>query len=357
MYTQCLSNSYRIHLSPGSRRNSARINAARKRASGSLSSTSSASTESGTPRHSWTPPLDHGCVYPPPPDSPPPLTQATLPSTSTHRHSRMDSASSRVSATPSPSYSSDSRHTLPTMSSSQLSFPVLNYNYRGGTTSYHDQTLSNQYGTFVNNPSPVSGTSQNDSLNAVGGSNFSYSHSSYTYDNHSQQHSRSTSPSAVMPSRLSISHINNSQYPSHGPPSSPSVSSSTSAQSGPPTPSYAYTYNTDQYTHPHAMVASQPTAHNTQIHSSSHLFQDNYTPNGVVTHPPRYSPPLTLAPIQDERYIRRLENPRHLQSYNSAHYLPQPQPVHDYSPYHHPMGLGHGAWKTEALRKGLVNVL
>jgi zinc finger protein CreA/MIG len=264
----------------------------------------------------------------------------------------MDHISERVSATSSPStsYSSDIHHILPAVSSSELSLPAsapLDYNYRSGTTSYPP---ANPYSTFVNNAT-ISGPSQNGSHNAVGSTNFTYSHSYPNYGGHSQQHSRSTSPSsATMPSRHSLSHISNSHYASSaGPPSPTSVSSHTS-HSGPPTPTYSFSYG--DYTHPHStMVASQPPVHNGQI-SQSHLFQNAYTPNGVIAHSPRYSPPLTLAPIQDERYIRRLGIPRHSQSHNPP-YLHHSQPLHAYSPYHHSIGLGHGVWKSEAMRKGV----
>jgi zinc finger protein CreA/MIG len=345
--TKSLSNSYRIHLSPGSRRNSSRTSATRKRVSATSPITPN-DAESAVPPHSGSPPLVQGRVYAhhSTPDTTPPLTQATLPSASTLLHPRIDPISERVSATSSPStsYSSDIHHILPAVSSSELSLPAsapLDYNYRSGTTSYQP---ANPYSTFVNN-APISGFSQNGSHNAVGSTNFTYSHSYPTYGGHSQQHTRSTSPSASMSSRHSLSHISNPHYASsNGPPSPTSVSSHTS-HSGPPTPTYSFSYG--NYTHPPStMVASQPTVHNGQM-SQSHLFQNAYTPNGIIAHSPRYSPPLTLAPIQDERYVRRLGIPRHSQSHNSS-YL-----HHVYSPYHHSMGLGHGIWKTEAMRKGV----
>ena len=60
------------------------------------------------------------------------------------------------------------------------------------------------------------------------------------------------------------------------------------------------------------------------------------------------SPPPTLAPIQDERLIRRDVERGH--GGGSPH-IYQPQPMPEYQ-YH--SGLGHGAWKTEGgLRKGI----
>ena len=332
--------SYRIHLSPSSRRNSVRTNTPRKSAS---ASSSSRSPESVTPQYPGTPPVDQGRVY----DSTPPLTQATLPSANTLLNS---SISGRISPSsrPSTSYSPNPHHTLPALSAPGLSLPVStpsNYNYRTGTPSYHDQSLANPYPTYANT---ATGASQNCSHNAVGSSNFTYSHSHSNYGGHSQQNSRPASPSATMHSRHSLSHISHSRYPSsHRPPSPILVSSHTSAHSGPPTPTYPVSYaDTHTYSQPHsAMVTSQPAVHNTQMQSQSYLFQSGYSPNTVIAHSPRYLPPLTLAPIQDERYTRRLETPRA--------YLHHSQPHAGYSQYHHSMGIGHSSWKAESMRKGV----
>jgi hypothetical protein len=79
-------------------------------------------------------------------------------------------------SSPGSSYSSDAITScvLPTQ---ELSLPIsmpLNYNYWSGTTSYHDQTPLNPYGTFLNNEA-VSGTTQNGTHNASRGSSFTYS--------------------------------------------------------------------------------------------------------------------------------------------------------------------------------------
>ena len=60
--------------------------------------------------------------------------------------------------------------------------------------------------------------------------------------------------------------------------------------------------STNTYSHSHSdceIATSHPTVpHNNELHS---LFQSNFAPNAVATHSPRHLPPLTLAPIQDER--------------------------------------------------------
>jgi zinc finger protein CreA/MIG len=336
LYTKCISTSYRIHLSPGSRRNAARTKAPRKRASPSASP---ANPESAASQNLQTPHIEEGRIIAHhfSPNSTPPLIQATLPSASTLPHPRISSSSS-----PSTSYSPNTHHILPAVSSSDLSLPVsspLSYSHRSGTTY---QSPVNPYSTFVNDTR----VSQISSRNAVGTGNFTYSHSHSNYGDHSQQHSRSTSPSVAMPSRHSPSHISKPRYLlSHGPPSPISVSSHTSAHSGPPTPTHHFSYaDTHTYSHPHnAMASNQPTVNNNQIHNQSHLFQDVYTPNVIA---PRYLPPLTLAPIQDERYTRRLETPRYSQTHNSP-YLHHTQPL---AGFHHSIGLV--GWKSEAMRKG-----
>ena len=324
-----MSISYRIHLSPGSRRNSARIKAPRKPASASASPRTPAPT----------PHVEEGRViahlYHFSPDSTPPLIQVTLPSASTHPHSRIS-----PSSTPSSSYSPNTHHILPSVSSQELSLPVsspLSYNHRTGTAY---QSPANSHRSSLNDPT---------GYNAVDTGNPTYSHSHSNYGDQSQQHSRSTSPSPTMPSRRSLSHISNPRYPSsHGLASPISVSSHTSAHSGPPTPTYHFYPDTHTYSHPHSTAVSiQPAANNSQIHSQSYLFQNVYTPNVIA---PRYLPPLTLAPIQDERYTRRLETPRYSQAHNSP-YLHHSQPL---TGYHHLVG--HSTWKSD-MRKGVGAVI
>jgi hypothetical protein len=291
--TNILLVSYRIHLSPGSRRNSVRITIPRQCPT---SSRAPANTEYATRQHLGTPPVEQGHIYAHHsqlPGSTPPLTQATLSSASTPLHP----VSGRVSTTSSPStlYSLDTHHILPAVSSPETALPVsppLNYDHR---MIYQDQQ-PNSYGTFVNN-------SSQDKLHNTFPSSQLHSHCG----GHSQLPSRSTSSTAAMPSRHSLSHINNPHYPSsHGPPSpSPtSVSSHTSACSDLLTLTYPISYaSTHPYSHSHsAIVASQPAVHNNPVQTQSYLFQNTYTPNGVIAHSLRYSPPLTLAPIQDRCY-------------------------------------------------------
>lgn len=335
-HTNILFISYRIHLSPGSRRSSARTNAARKRASASSSSTRSTNTESPSPQQKATPPLEQGrySYHSISAASTPPLGQVSLPPVSALPHSRTAPVTGRLSGTSSPhsSYSSDTHQVLRPLSSPVLSLPVsssLHYNYR----SNDDQTSSNSYSAFVNTPTDL-GASQN---HAVGGSNFAYANTQATYG----AHSRSASPSGVVSSRHSISHINNPQYPSHGQSPSPNSVSSHTSHSGPPTPTYPIPYS-------HSATAA---VHNGQMHTQVNHFQNVYTPNPVVADSPRFLPPLTLAPIPDERYIRRVDllRPPH----NPTPYLHHSQPFSNYSPYHQSIGLGHG-WKPEGMRKGLT---
>jgi hypothetical protein len=263
--------SYRIHLSPGSRRNSICTNTPRKRTSVSRS------PEPVTPQHPGTPSLHHGRLY----DSTSPLAQVTLPSAA---NVLLNSPSS----SPGTSYSPDPHHTLPALSSPGLSLsvpPPLNYNYLTVSASYHD----NPYPTFVNN---AAGASQNSLRNAVGSStNFTYSHPHPNYGGHSQQNSRSTSPSTTMHSRHSLSHISNSRYPSSHVPPSPTSGSSKTSHSGSSTPSYpvscADNHTHSYYPHHSATVTSQPAVHS-QLQSQSYLFQNAYTPNAVIANSPRY---------------------------------------------------------------------
>jgi hypothetical protein len=207
----------------------------------------------------------------------------------------------RISASSSPgiSYSPDPHH-VPALSSQALSLPLSpppgNYNYRIVTPNYHDQSLANSCPTFVNNPT---GPSQNASHNTIGSNNFTYSHSDY--GGHSQQSSRSASPSTAMHSRHSLSNIDNSRYPSSHAPPSPASGSSHTSHSAPPTPTYPISYaSTNSYSHSRREIAtSHPTVpHNNQLHSQSYLFQNNFAPNAVATHSPCHLPPPTLASNQ-----------------------------------------------------------
>ena len=87
--------------------------------------------------------------------------------------------------------------------------------------------------------------------------------------------------------------------------------------------------------------------HQQHPHSQSHILSQQNGNNHYNSYGRFDSPPLTLAPIQGERLLRR-DDSRHSQNHNYIH----PQSVDDY-PYQG-MGLGHGAWKAESgMRKGL----
>lgn len=348
--------SYRIHLSPGSRRNSARSGGARKRASVAASATVTSAESVIPPPPLTPPPLEQARIYAhhsPAPESPPPLVQATLPHTAALPipNSRFESASGRLSSSSSDSYIGSQGLNL-------SGSGHLNYNYRSGTTTYQEQsqTAGNGY-TYVHT-TPICSTASGSTGNASGSNNFASYQSAHTSfgNQHAQQHSTHLR-TAPTPSRHSISHINNphyppSQQPSNNPPSpaSHSVSSHNSVASGPSTPPYSLSYDDDHgYTHnSHEMLTVQTGIHNN--HMNAQYLQHGFSSNGVG-HAPRFaSPPPTLAPIQDERYIRRQE-PRHSQSHISP-YLHQPQPLSTEYSNHQTMGLGHGVWKAD-VRKGV----
>ena len=321
--------SYRIHLSPGSRRSSARSAASKAMNGKKGNNIAPASTEAlAPPPLSSPPPLEPARIYShhsTPPDSPPPLTQATLPATAS-----IPLANSRIQL-PSPGRSSSSSspdtayppsdHQLVSLQSQGLSNPP-NYNYRSGTTTYQEQSQGPGY-TYVHTTPithPPSGSSNGNSFSS----------------RHSISH---------------ISHPQSSYQSSSGSPSSPA--SSHSHYSGPPTPTYpAYHDDTQSYHHQQhshhgsGMVNNDHHQQHPHSQSQSHILSQQ---NGNHYSYGRFdSPPLTLAPIQGERLIRR-DDSRHSQNHNYIH----AQSVNDY-PYHQGMGLGHGAWKAESeMRKGL----
>ncbi|KAF9529824.1 hypothetical protein CPB83DRAFT_789183 [Crepidotus variabilis] len=352
---------YRIHLSPGSRRSSARSGNARKRGTNTSSAASASSEPPAIPPPMTPPPLEQAHIYThhsPPPDSPPPLAQATLPATAALPipHSRMDGNSGRLSSSSSPdtSYATPNgpMHHMGSQGVGISHSAQLNYNYRSGTTTYQEQSQPTGAGyTSYVHTTPVSNPSASGSNGANNFASYGNSHSNFS----NQPHNRN-SPPAPMHSRHSISHINNPHYPPSGsnaapasPASSHSVSSHTSA---PPTPTYPVTYDDGQSFHHNGngMVAD----HGNQMGPQSHIVHNGYT--NAVPHASRFnSPPPTLAPIQNERYIRQ-EEPRHAPSHNTSPYIHHPQPLsNDYS-YHQTMALGHGAWKTEGMRKGATVV-
>ncbi|KAF8886957.1 hypothetical protein BD779DRAFT_1528922 [Infundibulicybe gibba] len=356
---------YRIHLSPGSRRSSTRSAIARamnnssgpgKRAS---TASSSADSASGPPSLSSPPALEPARVYnhnSTPPDSPPPLAQATLPATA-----HLPEHSSRSSSSPDASYSPVNHHLVP-MSSHGMSLGGPNpqpYSYRSGTTTYQEQSQSAGF-TYVHT-TPVS----HSSTNSNGNSFASYSSSHDDFSNHGLPHLGSSSsshhaqdsptspvPSMSISSRHSISHISHpqsysqNQSSSGGPPSPASSHSVSSHTSGPPTPTYTVSYDdAHAYHHGNSMIADH---HNQLVHPG-------YSPNMSVQGGNRFdSPPPILAPIQGDRLLRREERHSQPQSHSGSPYLHHPQPLPTDYQYHQSLGLGHGAWKSESgMRKGV----
>ena len=359
--------SYRIHLSPGSRRSSARSAASKAMNGKKGNNHATAATESpSAPTALSPPPLETARVYnhhSTPPDSPPALAQATLPATASLplTNSRMSPGRSSSSSSPDTSYPPNDHH-LVSLQSQGLSNPP-NYNYRSGTTTYQEQSQAPGY-TYVHTTPithPSSGSSNGNSF-----SSYSSPHDNFSVSPiQPQNEHRDNSPVSIS-SRHSISHISHPQssYQSStaSPPSPTSSQSVSSHNSGPPTPNYSV-FHDDAHSYHHQQQHSQHHAngmmnnHHQQQqqqqhhhHAQSHLMQPqngtHYHSNGRFN-----SPPPTLAPIQGERLIRR-DDSRHSQNHNTSPYI-HSQPVSDYS-YHQSLGLGHGAWKAESgMRKGL----
>lgn len=303
-----------------------------------------------------------------PPDSPPPLAHATLPATA---QPLPDPCSNRSSSSPAASYSPipHQMSQLVSMSSQPMN---QQYSYRSGTTTYQEQSQGAGF-TYVHT-TPVSHPSSSPTQNI----NNSYSYAdSNGYDEHSIPHINTSSPvlqqdqlqdspspvsSASMSSRHSISHISHpyTQNSSGGPSSPESASSHTS---GPPTPTYAVFHDdAHAYHHGSAMISDQPGLSQGHISPQGHLVHAGYSPT-IPVHSGslsgRFSPPPVLAPIQDDRQIRREErlHPSQLQSHLPSQYIHHPQPLTSQYQYHnqHSMGMGHGAWKSDGtLRKGAL---
>ena len=361
-YSLRVSRSYRIHLSPGSRRSSARSAASRSVKRGATASaTASSEPPSAPPPLSSPPPLEQARAYnhnSTPPDSPPPLAQATLPATATLPNSNP----SRLSSA-SPDFTSGNSHHLVPLGSQAMGMApgAMNYNYRSGTTTYQEQSQGAGY-TYVHT-TPVSGSSTNGNN---GNGNFSYSNGGENFNAHSQSastHNRDNSP-VSMSSRHSISHISHpqsysqAQSSSAGPPSPASSHSVSSHTSGPPTPTYPVFHDEPHpYHHGNGMITDHSGMNNGHINTQSHMVHNGYSSNGVHQSARFDSPPPTLAPIQDERLIRR-EEARHSHSHNASPYIHHPQPLSTEYPYHQSMALGHGAWKADgSMRKGVSATL
>lgn len=309
------------------------------------------------------PPLETARIYShhsSPPNSPPPLAQATLPATASIplTSSRMHQSSpgrSSSSSSPDTAYPPNDHH-LVSLQSQGLSNPP-NYNYRSGTTTYQEQSQGPGY-TYVHTTpitQPSSGSSNGNSFSSYSNSPDNFNLSPIQQNQNDQ---RDNSPVSIS-SRHSISHISHphsSYHSSSTSPSSPASSHSHhSGASGPPTPNVptystfhddSHSYHQQNSHHGNGIANDEHQPQHPHSHSQPHVLSqqngNNYHSYGRFD-----SPPLTLAPIQGERLIRR-DDSRHSQNHNYIH----AQSVGDY-PYQG-MGLGHGAWKSESgMRKGL----
>ncbi|PFH50396.1 hypothetical protein AMATHDRAFT_75624 [Amanita thiersii Skay4041] len=376
---------YRIHLSPGSRRSSTRSAIARAmNTNGPSKRGSVSSVDSSSSQPPLTPPaLEPARVYghhSPPPDTPPPLAPATLPPSSLHL---ADPVSSRSSSSPD-AYSAANHHLMPMAPS--MSLPgSQSYSYRSGTTTYQEQSQGAGF-TYVHT-TPLHAASNsfpsysNGAHGNFGNHNLSHLNSSSPIIHHSRHNPESSMPS--ISSRHSISHISHPhsysqqqhQSSSGGPPSPASSHSVSSHTSGPPTPTYPVFHDdgTHSYTG-NGMLGGGDQNNNTHMGLSSHLMhsaaaaaaaayhhhapshvQSSSAPGMTVHANGRFvdSPPPTLAPIQDERLIRR-EDRHSTQSHAPSPYIHHPQPLPTDYPYHQSLSLGTPAWKTESgLRKGI----
>ncbi|KAK2463733.1 hypothetical protein APHAL10511_004226 [Amanita phalloides] len=331
------------------------------------------SLEAQIPSPPMTPPaLEPARIYgthSPPPDTPPPLAPATLP-----MH-LADPISSRSSSSPDSPYSSANHHLLSMPSNSMNLSASQSYSYRSGTTTYQEQSQGAGY-TYVHT-TPIHASSNSSS-------NFPYPNAHGSFGNHSLPHmnssagvihnSRHNSESSIsgITSRHSISHISHphsysqAQSSSGGPPSPASSHSVSSHTSGPPTPTYPVFHSDSHHAyHGDGMLGSEGNGH-PSMGVPSHILHSNnmYHHNGPQAHSTsgamglsggRFvdSPPPVLAPIQDERFIRR--DDRHsAQSHSSSPYIHHPQPLTTEYSYPQSIGLTTGGWKSEnALRKGV----
>ncbi|TFK20572.1 hypothetical protein FA15DRAFT_625239 [Coprinopsis marcescibilis] len=365
---------YRIHLSPGSRRSSARSAMAKAMNNGSSSERSGNTSSSGSTTSSALssaratpvndslapspplpplspPPLEQARLYHiTPPDSPPPLAQATLPATL-----QMQGSSSRSTSSPQASYSNMHQNVLslsPPISLHSSPSHSIQLSYRQPHSSYPEQQQFDGYNSYISTaPSSVSHSPVNNGsptqYSTYPSPEHEYAQSSSLVSNGSihQIHTRNISSTSHM-SRHSISHIANNSYPSSGasttnPPSPVSSHSIPSHTSGPSTPIYpVFTEESNTFQ---------------SVMSQSHL--PSSTHNNYQMHGARFdSPPPILAPIQ-ERYIRREDRALAQQTMAYIH-QPQPQPLTNDFAYHQSIGMGHGMWKTENhLRRGMTTLV
>ena len=380
--------SYRIHLSPGSRRNSSRSAIARAM-NGSVptlnnASIRRASASSGSPE--FPPSLPPQLSAPPntseparaytistPPDSPPQLAHATLPAT---MHPPPESVSSRSSSGPDSPYSPISQeqqlhnNQLVSMSSHPID---INGNsqpfshYRSGTTTYQEQSQGSGYQYVHHNSVSPPGSAHhgmhqmNNSYSYSGSHYDSRHHPTHRSDNTNSQ-SASSSPTTHT-SRHSISHISHpNPHPRSYPPAHNSNSPSPVSSSNPSPTSPASYYDDPHFDRNGILINHSAQSDHQPNISNGHL-------NGQLMHSfpsvPLLSAPLPpsssgsashslsgrfdslspkLPPIQDERVMKadsRLGStiglPQIQQQQHHSHPL-HPQHSHSHSaplPYLH----------------------
>ena len=378
-----LSFSYRIHLSPGSRRSSSSATrAAIARAVGATGSKNSRPSSaivtperlsSGPP--SPPPALEHA-IIPPPPDSPPPLVQAFP-----VHHVYNDSMHSGSSSSRSPTPLENGYPLIPTHSQGLTNghitsqAPPMASHYDSPT--YTESSQHSSYG-YVSSSSHAPATSAVDQSY-----DYSYSEKSplprlqpsvlhhASMDSIHDHSPPSSAHLSSVSSRLSISHISHPQsYPSHyhavsspSPDSCHSVSPHSQA-SGPPTPNYS-AYQDDRHDgatyHTIESVSDHSGLTNGYVSSQTHIIHGSFNHSMIPQQNlPRYdSPPPILAPIQDERVIRGDIRVSHVQHSPVSSIPATPlsssyihSSIHSY-PYHTPhLSLNQTTWKHDALLRG-----
>jgi zinc finger protein CreA/MIG len=126
--------------------------------------------------------------------------------------------------------------------------------------------------------------------------------------------------------------------------------------SGPPTPTYPV-FNDGGHYHGANIMSEQSGLSNGHISSQGQLVH-NYSSGLNSVLPNRFdSPPPILAPIQNDRFVRRTDEP-HSQSpsHTGSPYIHHPQPLPDYQ-YQTPIGIS-SQWKSEGgMRKGVGTVV
>ena len=388
--------SYRIHLSPGSRRSSSSATraaiaravgaASRSSRSAGLLAMSDRSSNDNTP-----PPLEH--AIPPPPDSPPPLVHAFP----VYSDALQSSSVSSRSPTPHENAYPSIPHSQPIMNGhGPAQHSPIQPHFHDSPPSYSEPSHSSGYGYHSGATAGIQDHPYQYSQSYDEKPSASRLQSALNQSSMDSIHDHSPPSSAHVPSlssRLSISHLSHPQsYPAHysspSPDSSHSVSVSPHSQaSEPSTPNYS-TYR-DDGSHDttgtsYPSLDEHPGLSNGYISgSSTHMGVPGSAPayshhnQPQPHHPsmalpqhslPRYdSPPPILAPIQDERVVRgdmgRLAHVQvpSLPSGSTAlggsaftslhHHHPHPHSsIGGYS-YHAPLSMGQG-WKSDGLLRG-----